>query len=239
MRLAILITNTDFSDFSKARPHDGEKFADLIAEVRPGWNCEWFWTCRNEFPTDIAKFDGVILTGSPASVHEDEPWIARLEALIKQIIDARIPMFGACFGHQLIAKTLGAEIIRNPNGWGHGRLGVERVDRLPWAADLPQHLSLYGSHNEQVAALPKGARLIFRGKGCDIAGFALGDHVLTIQHHPEMTYEFIFDLVQHYADYVGPEVTASAMETLQQPANRAEFAKEIARFFEYGTRRTP
>ncbi|MBM1220935.1 type 1 glutamine amidotransferase [Ponticoccus sp. SC2-23] len=232
MRIAILITNTDDSAFSRARPDDGEKFGTLIAEVRPDWTTTPVWVCRDEWPEDITHYDGVLITGSPASVNDDAPWIARLSDLIGQIMAARLPLFGACFGHQLIAKTMGAGIVRNPDGWGHGLLHVSRTARAPWSGPETE-FALYGSHIEQVDRLPDGATHLFEGPGLPIAGFAVDDHVATIQHHPEMTHDFITDLVEEYADYVGPEVTARARASLAQRADRAAFAAEIARFFEH------
>lgn len=232
MNIAILITNTDDSAFAHARPHDGEKFADLIHLVRPGWSCVPFWVCRGVFPEDIQSFDGVMITGSPASVNADLPWMLRLQALIRGMITARLPLFGACFGHQLIAKVLGAPIVPNPQGWGHGLLDVRRVGLTPWAGP-DRELALYGSHIEQVGAVPEGAQVVFEGPGCAVAGFAIGTSLFTVQHHPEMTHQFITDLVEHYADEVGAEVTEKARASLRCRADRRVFAEEIARFFEY------
>lgn len=235
MHLATLITNTDFSAFAQARPDDGQKFAAMIAAVRPDWRCTPFWVCKGEFPADITAFDGVMITGSPASVLDEAPWIARLEGLVGRIIAARQPLFGACFGHQVIARVLGARIIRNPAGWGHGRLPLRRVGRAAWSGSETD-LSLYGSHAEQVKDLPAGANLLFSGPGCKMAGFACGEAVFTIQHHPEMTHDFITDLVEEYAAVVGPQVTEAARASLARPADSALFAAEIARFFEHAAR---
>ena len=236
MRLATLITNTDDSAFSRARPDDGEKFAALIAKARPDWSTVPFWVCREEFPSDIGSFDGVMITGSPASVLAGLPWMLRLEELIRQMIAAGQPLFGACFGHQMIAKVLGASIIPNPLGWGHGRLELSRVAQAPWSGPEPQ-FSLYGSHSEQVGDVPQGARVLFEGPGCPIAGFELNQTVFSVQHHPEMTRDFITDLVEEYADEVGQAVTASARASLTQPADSGLFAGELARFFDYASAR--
>ncbi|KIC47393.1 hypothetical protein RA28_07130 [Ruegeria sp. ANG-S4] len=236
MKLATLVTNTDFSAFAKARPLDDEKFAALIAEVRPDWDVTAFWVCKGEFPDDIAAYDGVMITGSPASTTENAPWMQKLETLVEEIIENKIPLFGACFGHQIIAKSLGAPIVRNPEGWAHGRIETHRVAQKPWS--LPQKdLHLYGSHIEQVGALPHGADRVFESDGCPIAGFSIGNKVLTVQHHPEMTAEFIADLVEEYADHVGFDVTKRARRSIEAgPADRTAFATEIAAFFEHGVR---
>ena len=232
MHLATLVTNTDDSAFARAHPLDDAKFATLIAETRPGWRCTAFWVCRDEFPAGLDGFDGVMITGSPASVLDPAPWIARLEALVRRLIADRVPLFGACFGHQVIARALGAEIRRNPDGWAHGLIPMTRAARLPWSG--PQDaLSLYGSHLEQVRDLPPGARVTWTGPGCPIAGFHLDRHVMTVQHHPEMTHDFITALVHEYAPALGPQVTGAARASLAAGrADRAAFAEEIARFFE-------
>ena len=225
MRLATLVTNTDDSPFSRARPLDDAKFASMIHAVRPSWQVDAFWVCRDEFPADLSPYDGVMVTGSPASVHDGAPWMVQLETLLKDLIAQQHPLFGACFGHQAIAKALGSDIVKNPKGWGHGRLPVTDV-----ASGETFHL--YGSHIEQVAALPAGATRRFESPGTPIAGVSLGTHVLTIQHHPEMSHAFITDLVEELADYVGPEVTAAARASLTEPADGTAFAERVAQFFE-------
>ena len=232
MQLAVLVTNTDDSAFARARQDDAEKFAELVALVRPDWRTAAFWVCRDAFPENLAAFDGVMITGSPASVNDPDPWIARLGDMVGDVIARRQPLFGACFGHQMVARSLGARVVPNPGGWGHGRLDLTRVGATPWGGAAPS-LSLYGSHTEQVERLPDGARLVFEGPGLPVGGFALGDTVFTVQHHPEMTQDFIADLVEEYAEEVGPQVTQAARASLARPADRAAFAQEIARFFEH------
>ena len=232
MRLATLVTNTDFSAFALQRPLDDQKFATMIAEVRPDWDVTAFWVCKDEFPSHDFTCDGVMITGSPASVTEDQPWMLRLQAMIRDLVNRGVPLFGACFGHQIIAKALGAPIIRNPEGWAHGRIEIERVAKTPWSGEAPR-FSLYGSHIEQVGALPGGTTRLFSSPGCPIAGFGLGNRVFTVQHHPEMTFDFIADLTEEYADYLGESVTLKARHSIgSNTVQRQAFASEIAAFFE-------
>lgn len=236
MRLATFVTNTDYSDFAMARPLDDEKFADLIALARPDWEVTAFWACKGVFPTDPTTFDGAMITGSPASVHDETPWMVALQAEIRRLVANGTPLFGACFGHQIIAKALGAPIVRNPGGWAHGLINMTRVSNPLWAGRQRQ-LSLYGSHIEQVAALPSGAVPVFQSPGCPIAGFAVGRTVFTVQHHPEMTKAFMADLIEEYEDVVGPEISDRARASLARgDADQHAFASEIAAFFEQGAR---
>jgi len=232
MHLAILMTNTDESDFAHRHPGDGAKFCDLIHLVRPDWSLDVFSVKDGVFPEDVARFDGMIITGSPASAQSDAPWVARLLELIRQMHAARVPMFGACFGHQAIALALGGRVGRNPGGVAHGLSTISVVSRPEWARDLPDQLKLYASHGEQVTALPDGAQVISHAKGCDVTGFFIGKHVYTTQHHPEMSPEFIAALTDELAEYLGPDLVARARLSLTEPADMAVFASSVARFFE-------
>lgn len=234
MRLATLVTNTDFSDFALARPLDDARFAALVHEARPDWDVASFWVCKDEFPDDLNAFDGIMITGSPASVHGSDPWIPRLEALIREIMDRGIPLFGACFGHQIIARALGAPVKRNPEGWGHGAIEMTRVARMPWSGP-DETFALFGSHIEQVGSLPPGGTRLFESPGCPIAGFAIGRSVFTVQHHPEMTRDFMVDLIEEYAGEVGEAVTETARRSIEaHPVVSKPFAEELAAFFEQG-----
>ncbi|WP_299348209.1 type 1 glutamine amidotransferase [uncultured Shimia sp.] len=232
MKLAILMTNTDESDFANARPKDGEKFTVLVQEQRLEWSCEVFSVKDDEFPENIQSFDGVMITGSPASVHDDEAWVQRLFDLIREMDAAEMPVFAACFGHQAIAKALGGAVERNPEGWVHGFAMTDSVGELPFG-DRPAQVGLYASHIEQVTKLPEGTEIVASGPGCAVGGYMKGRHIFTTQYHPEMTDAFIADLVEFTADYVGYEVTAAARESLKSRADRDAFGRQIVEFFEW------
>lgn len=232
MHLAILMTNTDESDFADDHPKDGQKFTDLIQLVRPGWTTEVFAVKDGVFPDDLTRFDGVMITGSPASVLGDAPWVARLLGLIRDMDSAGMAMFGACFGHQAIALALGGTVGRNPGGWVHGLTHNQMLARPDWAQDLPDEVRLYASHVEQVLGLPDGAKILSRSEGCDVAGFAIGGHIYTTQHHPEMTANFIAALTEELAPAMGSELSGRARASLAETSDMQAFATSIARFFE-------
>ncbi|GAB4361553.1 MAG: glutamine amidotransferase [Oricola sp.] len=232
MQLAILVTNTDESAFAQKHPKDGEKFTALVHSVRPHWSCASFSVKDGVFPESLDAFDGVIVTGSPASVHDDEPWIRQLLDTIREIVDRGIPLFGACFGHQAIALALGGRVARNPGGWVFGLTRADIVGRAPWIEPLGNRLAQYGAHVEQVTEPPEGARVLIGSAACPVGGFAIADRVYTTQNHPEMTPEFIAALVEEYAGKLPADVVERARESLSQEADYREFAESIARFFE-------
>lgn len=135
-------------------------------------------------------------------------------------------MFGACFGHQIIARALGAEVTYNPDGWVLGKITTEFTN----GTSVP----VYAAHKEQVTTLPEGATTVARTQGCEIAGFAIEDHVLTTQYHPEMTQDFVAALLDAFADEIGQEITQRAAKSLDEPTEITALAEWIAVFFEQG-----
>lgn len=232
MHLAILMTNTDESDFAKRHPKDGEKFTRLVHLVRPDWQLTSFAVKDGVFPTDMSLFDGMIITGSPASVHDTDPWVARLQALIRDIYAQDIPMFGACYGHQAIALALGGTVGPNPAGWVFGRTRSKIIHATPWMQGLPEMFSEYGAHVEAVTHLPEGAQVLAVSDTCPIAGYRIGNAIYTTQNHPEMTDGFIEALIEEYHDKLPEGVGDAAKASLAHDVDQRAYAETIAQFFE-------
>ena len=70
--------------------------------------------------------DGWLLTGSSASVYDDEPWIDRLAGFVRAVHDARVACVGICFGHQLLGHALGGRTERATVGLGHRHAADDR-----------------------------------------------------------------------------------------------------------------
>ena len=235
MRLALLMTNTDESAFAQRHPKDGEKFTQLIHAVRPDWEVTSYAVKDGTFPTDIAVYDGVMISGSPASVHDTAPWVGQLLDIIRDIRTLGIPMFGACFGHQAIALALGGRVGPNPKGWVFGLTQVKIVRKTSWMQGLPAILKQYGAHTEQVTELPDNAIVISTNTACPIAGFHIGDTVYTTQNHPEMTPDFIAALVAEYAPKLPIDAAAFAKSSIADTADTFVYAHSIVQFFENAT----
>ena len=223
MHIALLMTNTDESEFAQARPKDGEKFTTMIQSVRPDWQVAVFPVKDGVFPDLGARFDGWLIGGSPASVHDDDAWVTDLFALIRRLVAEGQPIFGACFGHQAIAMALGGHVAKNPGGWVFG-LVETAIEGVP--------MKLYGSHVEQVVNLPPGAVVLGGTEECPVGSFAIPGRVMTTQYHPEMSHGFISDLVEEYASDLPPEVVTRARRSLTERADSEAIAERIARFFE-------
>lgn len=228
MHIAVLMANTDESAFAQAHPGDGEKFRALLQGCRPDWEVTVFSVKNGVFPPEEARFDGWLITGSPASVNDDAAWIGRLLALIRRLVSDGKPLFGACFGHQAIAKALGGTVGANPGGWVMG---------LVLTAMEGHGISLYAAHREQILALPPGAVVLGGNAECPVGSMAIGPRVLTTQYHPEMSAEFVAALVEAFAAKLPEEVIARARASLRgDKADTGWIAERIAKFYEAAVR---
>ncbi len=232
MHIGILVTNTDDSGFARRWPRDGEKFTRLMQGVKPSWTYSVFNCVEDQFPERADACDGYIIGGSPASVHDNHQWVDHCLDFIRDLHEARWPMAGCCFGHQAIAQALGGEVERNPKGWGFGVAHSMISTPQPWMQPALSDLALYSAHNEIVTRIPAGATVTSGGDHCPIGGFVVGRHIMTTQHHPEMTKDFFLALIEAFAKYLGDEIAAEARRQAREPAQGPIFAEWMARFFE-------
>lgn len=232
MKIAILLTDTDVSEFANRYADDAQKFVNLIKPLRPDWQFVRYAARDNVFPAALDPYDGIIITGSPASVNDDLPWIARLMEVIREADRRRLPMVGACFGHQAIAKALGGEVRRNPKGWGLGTVTTSFVTPMPWMQPWQDDMRFWRAHNEIVTRLPKGAVSLGHDPLAEISAYSIGTHVFTTQHHPEITPDYMQGLLEVLADSVETDLLAEARSSCDVGAEGTRFAEWIAKFFE-------
>jgi GMP synthase-like glutamine amidotransferase len=147
-----------------------------------------------ELPPDPDAYDLLVVLGGPMGVHDDAeiPWLAAEKAALKTALDAGKPVLGLCLGAQLIAAVLGARVFANT----HREIGWWPVERLPEAAEhpfaacFPERLVTFHWHGDTFD-IPEGATPLFRSEACANQGFAVGDRVLALQFHPEITPEAV------------------------------------------------
>ena len=77
-------------------------------------------------PDSLHSLDAVLISGSRYNAFDNDPWILKLLDFVKNILQHDLlPLLGVCFGHQIIARALGAPVGRSENGW---ELSVTPVD---------------------------------------------------------------------------------------------------------------
>ncbi len=135
-------------------------------------------------------FVGVIITGSGAMVTERADWSEATADWLREAAHAGLPLFGICYGHQLLAHALGGEVGDNPAG---REMGTVTLDLHPPAADdplfagLPLQFPAQATHLQTVLRAPAGATVLARSAQDDCHAFRWGTRAWGVQFHPEFS----------------------------------------------------
>jgi GMP synthase (glutamine-hydrolysing) len=188
----------------------GEFFSWIRREVGDTWSGEWVeHDIRTEEPLPGPRdADGFVITGSSSSVTERAPWMLRSEELVRGIVSAGTPLFGICFGHQMVGQALGGRVAKNPRGREIGTVDVRVVahsPRDPIFAGLGDRFRANHTHVDSVVELPPGARLLAETDLEQNAAFAVGDRVKCVQFHPEIDGDAMRGYVEARAHLVEAE----------------------------------
>ncbi|MGN6788720.1 MAG: glutamine amidotransferase [Rhodanobacteraceae bacterium] len=132
---------------------------------------------------------GAVITGSAAMVTERADWSERTAAWIRAAMEAQTPMFGVCYGHQLMAHALGGEVGWLPAGREIGTQTMTRSDGVEagWMGALPASFAAHTTHRQSVLAPPSGAEVLARSERDPHQLLRYAPHVLSSQFHPEFT----------------------------------------------------
>lgn len=210
-------------------------FAGLLARAEKNFEYQTFSVVRNRFPASVEECDGWLITGSRHGVYENLDWILQLEALVRDIYRAGRPLVGICFGHQVVARALGGEVVKSDRGWGVG-VSSYSVDRtLPWMKQPVSQIRINAFHQDQVVQLPADAEVFLSSDFCPYAGLTYGDSAISIQAHPEFEEEYERALLEMYSGNVVPEADAkkalAGMAVNGAGADTQLLAEWIAGFF--------
>ena len=235
MKIGILLVGRASEDLVEKYGTYAEMLITLINSEGQNFEFKTFNILDSVFPENHSVCDGWIVTGSPHGVYEDHSWIPTVSQLINDIFNANMPMFGVCFGHQLIAQALGGHVEKSIKGWGLG-LHTYKIDNsASYMGNLSKELTLNICHQDQVLDVPEGATIYARSQFCENAGFYIKDKVLTMQAHPEFEVEFIEALLNARREIIIPkEFTDPALKKLKdepKSVQSTQFAQTIRQFF--------
>ncbi|AQV96627.1 GMP synthase [Cupriavidus necator] len=131
-----------------------------------------------------------IITGSWSMVTERLDWSEATAHWIRQAMGIGMPLFGVCYGHQLMAHALGGQVGYHPAGL---EVGCQEIEVLPAAASdpladlLPSRFAAHLTHLQTVLTPPPGAVVLARSSHDPHQIVRYGPHAISTQFHPEFT----------------------------------------------------
>lgn len=185
--------------------------------------------CRvaeNESPPRRQGFAGVLITGSGAMVTERLDWSERSADWLRDALQAGLPTFGICYGHQLLAHALGGEVGENPAGREMGSVQItlhESAACDPLLQGSPAAFCAQATHLQSVLVPPSGAAVLASSAQDRCQALRLAERAWGVQFHPEFS-------VAHMRGYVNARAAALRAEGSDpQAISRAVAAAPKAR----------
>ena len=197
---------------------------------------------QHEAPPAPHTVAGAVITGSAAMVTERSPWSERLAGWVRDAMDIELPLFGVCFGHQLMAHALGGRVDNLPDG---REIGTQAISMASGAGTDPLFRDLacvagdataatpgfraHTTHQQSVLEAPPGASVLARSARDDHQVLRYGTHALSTQFHPEFSAAAMRAYITLRADQLRAE--ALDVPALLREVRAAPQARRLLRRF--------
>lgn len=222
MRIAVL----DLCVWLEEYQHDQAKFGDLLAHwAGRDLDAEYsvIYVVEGDPLPDPNAYDGYIVSGSDKGVYDDTPWMQPLRDWLIAARAAGKPLFGVCFGHQIMADVFGgkAEKVGAPEiGVRAFAIGEDTVTGHVW-------------HQDQVTKVPPGAEIIGKADYCPVAALAYDFPAMSVQFHPEYSADYVSTFLRRSRGEVLAEADADAAIAQFDASDVSAdlFAKQAGDFF--------
>ncbi len=163
---------------------------------------------------------GIILSGGPKSVHQ--PGSPKIDPAV---FEAGIPILGICYGAQLIAQTLGGNVLKGGRG-EYGSTQIEVLDRSGILSSFPESaFKVWMSHADAIVEVPPGYRVSAKTGEAPVVALENPDRqIYGVQFHPEVIHTdfgkelldgFVLDICKAEATWTSTSIIESSIQKIQ------------------------
>jgi len=151
---------------------------EVYSEIRP----------FSQIPDDLSEFKGIILSGSPFSVRDENALHIDLSKFI-----GKLPVLGICYGAQYIAQSLGG-IVEKSDKREYGKASLALYgENANLFENVNANSHVWMSHGDTITSLPEGFEILAKTNDIPIAAFGSRSElfekaVFCLQFHPEVTH---------------------------------------------------
>ncbi len=199
----------------------GSQYTQLIARRIRELNVYCEIHPYNKIPVITEEIRGIILSGSPASVRDDNAPQIRTKGLM-----GKLPLLGVCYGAQMLAQQNEGEVTASKIR----EYGRSNLDQISFDNELLKGMSrgtqVWMSHGDTISSIPDNFELIGSTKDVNIAAFKVkGEDTYGIQFHPEVTHttegkillkNFVVDICKCSQDWTPASFIDSTIGQLKQ-----------------------
>ncbi len=165
----------------------GSQYTQLIARRVRELNVYSEIVPYNKVPALTDNIKGVILSGSPFSVTDEQALQVNLDEII-----GKKPVLGICYGAQYIAQYYGGCVMRSTKReYGKAALRLKKQD--VFLNGVSDNSQIWMSHGDSIKEIPEGFELLADTESIDVAAYKSEEGkfeqpVYCIQFHPEVTH---------------------------------------------------
>lgn len=163
---------------------------------------------------------GIILSGGPASVYEDNA-----PSINKEIFELGVPVLGICYGGQLIAQTFGGKVTKADNR-EYGRIELQTKENEGLFKNIPQDSLVWMSHTDYIEKEPQGFKITAFSTTCPICAMQNDEKkIYAVQFHPEVEHSekgreiiqnFLFNICNLKTDWNMGDFAVDTIEKIKK-----------------------
>ncbi|KAI0016876.1 putative class I glutamine amidotransferase [Xylariomycetidae sp. FL0641] len=181
---------------------------------------------------DPETIDAILITGSKHDSFAHDEWIERLVQFTKRCLEGgRVRVVGVCFGHQIVARAMGAEVGRNTRGWEISVVEHNLTDEGKKVFGMDK-LAIHQMHRDAVLSFPPGAVHLAQTDVCQNQAMYIPGRMISVQGHPEFTEDMVREILKlrKYGGILGDDIYEDGMRRVANKQDGVEVAKAFLRF---------
>lgn len=175
----------------------------------------------NHFPEIDESVKGVVMSGSPFSVRDENA--PRLDL---SLIKGKLPLLGVCYGAQYLSHFFGGEVMASDSR-EYGRANLGFIDQSnPLLKNISQNTQVWMSHGDTIEQLPAGYSVIASTADVKNAAYKIdSENTWAIQFHPEVYHttegqqllsNFVIDICQCTQDWTPASFIETTVNELKE-----------------------
>jgi GMP synthase (glutamine-hydrolysing) len=171
-------------------------YSDLLRELLPGAAVD---ICYPGDPAAVLPegealegYDGITITGSSLHIYDGGPSVQRQIELVRAALSTGTPLFGSCWGLQVITAAMGGVVRKNPKGreigFGRGIRLTEAGRKHPMYVGKLDVFNAPTVHLDEVETVPPGAIVLATNAVSAVQSVEIrtnGSVAWAVQYHPE------------------------------------------------------
>ena len=189
-----------------------------------GYEIERVAACQTDFATlDLVSPDLLVVMGGPMGAYDeaDHPWLVDEKRVLREAVEADVPVWGVCLGAQVLASALGARVYRGERP-EVGLLPVHLTEEAatdPVFRDVPSSFPTLQWHGDSFD-LPAGATLLASSPAYPHQAFRVG-RSYGLQFHIEVSLELA-------SEWAGVPAYAESLEATLGPGALDRLLADVA-----------